>query len=382
VINEAKIHYQNTSLCELCDTDSVATKSRIPDSISCKLDPQALKPDRLLYAGDADGRGVYSETLNAIPQMVWLTPADNSRDHFNDRWRLFTGNTLAAQPATRWQDLLHPEDRAAASSQWQRSLATGMPYRAEQRLRRHDGAYRWTLNQASPVRAADGSIKHWCGTFTDIHDLKEAEEQLKFVATEQSHRIQNIFAIIEGMLMLSCRSEPQAQAFAEAACARIAALSRANAYIRPACAAEETSEQITLHGLFDRLLAPYRPDARNTDGHRLIRMTGPDIAIGPSAATWLALVIHELATNAAKHGALATGVGSLSLATTVDTTSLLLVWIETGGLLINGAPTRRGFGTILTDRALRISLGAKVEQRWEPTGLTVRIEVERARLAA
>jgi two-component sensor histidine kinase len=95
----------------------------------------------------------------------------------------------------------------------------------------------------------------------------------------------------------------------------------------------------------------------------------------------LALVIHELATNAAKYGALACAGGQLTIVTKVNDGILQLAWTETGGPALAGPPTRRGFGTILTDRALRLPLAAKVERIWAASGLTVTISVPCANLA-
>lgn len=323
-------------------------------------------------------RALAEDLVNAQPHLIWTTGADGETEFRNDRWQDFAGGS---GDAAHWTAILHPAEQAGAWARWQQHLASGEPYEAEHRLRRHDGAYCWALARAVAVRDHSGTILRWCGTFTDIQTLKANETQLDFLACELTHRIGNIFAVVESMLMLSARGQPEAQEFAASACARIQALAQANAYIRPQHgAAEDDSGQASLHGLLATLLAPYAPGTLAQRPPTIV-MSGPDVGIGTSAATLLALVIHELATNAAKYGALACAGGQLSIVTEVNDGILQLAWTETGGPALAGPPTRHGFGSILTDRALRLPLAAKVERIWAASGLTVTISVPCANLA-
>lgn len=319
--------------------------------------------------------------LDTMPQMVWSARPDGFVDFTNERWHAFTGVPRGPTDGNEWLGRIHPEDQALAQETWQQSLATGEPYEIEVRLRRSDGAYRWALGRALLIRDSDGAIERWFGTCTDIHDLKLAEDQLELVARELAHRIRNIFAVVNGMLMLSSRNEPEAQAFADAARGRIEALAIAHDYIRPqGTSAAPSARRSTLHGLLGKLLAPYQPAQPGAAGQPRIRITGQDIAIGTSAATSLSLVIHELATNAAKHGALSASRGTLDVVTTQDDNDVHLTWTEAGGPALAGAPAHRGFGTTLAERTLRAALGARFEANWAPSGLAVRISIARERL--
>lgn len=321
------------------------------------------------------------QLIDALPHIVWTTDAQGRIMSANSRWLEFAGVKPAA--GLSWTELVHPEDRIAANGGWQDHLACGGTFEAHHRLVRHDGTDEWALVRAEPMRAPDGSIAAWCGTFTGIDALKSSETRQDFLASELAHRIQNIFAMVESLLSMSARNQPQAAEFVAAACARIRSLARANSYIRPQHGAALASDgQATLYGLIETLLAPYQ-DVADQTGAAIIALSGPDHAIGTTCATLLALVVHELATNAVKYGALSQAGGRVVLATShdmaPDASMLHLVWSETGGPAVR-APDTSGFGTQLIDRALRQPLGARVERVWSHDGLIVRISLPCAQL--
>jgi PAS domain S-box-containing protein len=109
-----------------------------------------------------------------MPQIVWATHPDGSKDFYNRRWyeytRLPKDNTDQG-----WFSVLHPEDAENSDIRWKESLQTGMPYECEYRLRRYDGKYRWFLSRALPLRNESGTIIKWFGTCTDIHEQKLLE---------------------------------------------------------------------------------------------------------------------------------------------------------------------------------------------------------------
>ena len=133
---------------------------------------------------DAEARLAGSEArlrflAEIIPQMVWSTRGDGYHDYYNSRWFEYTGLTYEDTQGPGWAEVLHPEDRERAWARWERSLRTGEPYSIEYRFRRHDGAYRWFLGLALPLRAEDGTIERWFGTCTDIQEQKDGESSLR-----------------------------------------------------------------------------------------------------------------------------------------------------------------------------------------------------------
>jgi two-component sensor histidine kinase len=104
------------------------------------------------------------------------------------------------------------------------------------------------------------------------------------------------------------------------------------------------------------------------------------VSVDDSGATPIALLIHELATNASKYGAMSRDTGRVELATAVDGEFLIIRWKETGGPRVDGPPQRTGFGSKLTELSIVQQLGGSIERAWEPAGLTVEARVLKDRL--
>jgi len=114
--------------------------------------------------------------IDTLPALVWSKLPDGSADFLNQRFREYTGLSLAEGLGWGWLNAFHPEDRA--EEEWRAAFAIGEPFEKEARLRRADGAYRWFLLRAVPLRDERGNVVKWYGTTTDIEDRKRAEEAL------------------------------------------------------------------------------------------------------------------------------------------------------------------------------------------------------------
>jgi two-component sensor histidine kinase len=272
--------------------------------------------------------------------------------------------------------MFHPEDQERAWQAWRHSLETGEPYQIEYRLRHHSGAYRWTIGRALPLRDPDGRVVRWIGTCTDIDDAKRQAEQTEILSRELSHRIKNIFAVISGLIGLSARQAPEAKAFANDLRQRVSALGRAHEFARPHSEESRmTIEGSTLFGILREMLHPYPALA---DGR--ISFTGDDVPIDDRGATPLALVFHELATNAAKYGGLSTADGRIDITSERQGDDLVVKWAERGGPPVSGVPSRSGFGSRLVDMSVIQQLNGSIERRWGTEGLTVTLTVQPPRL--
>jgi PAS domain S-box-containing protein len=132
----------------------------------------------------------YRSLADAMPQIVWTARADGFNDYYNQRWFEYTGLTLEQTEGWGWQPVLHPEDVERCLRSWATAVQTGSSYEIEYRFRRaSDGAYRWHLGRAFPMRAPDGRIVKWFGTATDIDDQKRAEEErARLLASEREAR--------------------------------------------------------------------------------------------------------------------------------------------------------------------------------------------------
>ena len=325
----------------------------------------------------SDSEAKYTVLTEAMPQMVWSTLPDGFHDYFNAQWYEFTGMPTGSTDGEGWADMFHVEDQPRAWSQWQHSLDTGEPYEIEYRLRHHSGAYRWTLGRALPVRDASGRIIRWIGTCTDIHDAKLASEKTEVLSRELSHRIKNIFAVIAGLVGLSARQEPESRSFADRLSQRIMALGRAHEFARPHSdeSRPQFDEEATLNGMLAELMAPYQ-----IEGQQRIRISGPDLAIDDQAATPVALVFHELATNAAKYGALSTANGQVSITSRREGDRVVIDWLERGGPPVTGVPNRRGFGTQLAEMSVERQLGGTISREWQRDGLALSLTLDIATL--
>ena len=126
---------------------------------------------------------LYRVLAEAIPQIVWTARADGWFDYYNQRWFEYTGLTLEETQGWGWQLALHPDDVENCVESWKTSVQTGGTYEVEYRFKRaSDGAYRWHLGRALPVRDAEGKILKWFGTCTDIDDRQRSAQTAYFRA--------------------------------------------------------------------------------------------------------------------------------------------------------------------------------------------------------
>ncbi|AMD00511.1 EAL domain-containing protein [Halomonas chromatireducens] len=125
-----------------------------------------------------DSEAEFRTLIESMPQIVWVTRPDGWHLQYNQSWFDFTGLTLEESLGHGWNPAFHPDDRPRAARRWQEAITMGNPYEIEYRLRRADGAYRWMLGRALPLRDSAGQIVKWFGTCTDIHELKRTEERL------------------------------------------------------------------------------------------------------------------------------------------------------------------------------------------------------------
>lgn len=305
---------------------------------------------------------------DTMPQMVWSTLADGFHDYYNARWYEFTGVPEGSTDGEGWNGMFHPEDQERAWQVWRHSLDTGEPYNIEYRLRHRSGEYRWVLGQALPIRDAAGRIVRWFGTCTDIHETKLAQEEREVIAQELSHRIKNIFAVIGGIVALAARTYPEAADLATELRARIISLGKAHDFVRPHSQASAShGNPNSLQQLIRELMSPYR-----LSGEERIEITGDDAQIDEGAATPLALIFHELATNAAKYGALARSGGRVSIEIAGDADNVVVTWRELGGA---SAPLsdKQGFGSRLMALSVEGQLRGRMVRRWAESGLVAEV---------
>jgi PAS domain S-box-containing protein len=121
----------------------------------------------------------YRFMADSIPQLVWTARPDGALDYVNARWIEYCGLPREEALGARWGAVVHPDDLAAMTGAWRASLESGETYAVEARIRGGDGAYRWFLNRAVPLRDETGQVVHWFGSSTDVEDAKRAERELR-----------------------------------------------------------------------------------------------------------------------------------------------------------------------------------------------------------
>ncbi|MEL1252047.1 sensor histidine kinase [Aurantiacibacter gilvus] len=308
--------------------------------------------------------------LEGLPQVAWSADAAGNFDYFNRRWREMTGGE-PPQLAEEWRPYIHPDDAEAAFAEWNRCFAKGEEFEVEFRMRRADGSWAWVLSLAVPVAEHAGDPVRWFGTVTDIDEVHRALDERDLLAKELAHRIKNIFAVVIGLASLKARKQPQHQPFAEELTQVLRALNRAHDFVRP----QEGPVQESLKGLLEAMFAPYG----ETDGQPCVRVSGMDTPVGARAATPLALVFHEMATNSAKYGALSADGGYIELRIKDEDDAIALSWNEFGGPPVEDGGAR-GFGSRLVEMSVTGQLQGTFERHFVSSGLVAELTMAKAAL--
>jgi two-component sensor histidine kinase len=230
----------------------------------------------------------------------------------------------------------------------------------------------------SPVRDEAGQVGGVLCIVCETTERVIAQDRQRLFLRETNHRLKNLFAMTDALINLSVRSARTPQDFAQALRGRLAALFRAKELARPSITETEpaASERTTVEALVRTILKPYV----DTSSERIIA-SGPHVVVGGTAASSLALALHESATNAVKYGALSTPNGMIHVAWEMQGDDFRLEWQETGGPMIVVPPKTDGFGSVLTERSIAGQVGGKIEYDWQPSGLTLRMMVPLSRLA-
>ncbi len=309
----------------------------------------------------------FRNLANAVPDIVWTAAPDGNITFANDRWFSFCGVT-PEQNERGWPELvLHPDDRERCIGQWTHALREGTEYEIEVRNRRHDGEYRWFLTRASPIRDREGRITAWFGCTTDIHDRKQTEERQQILTAELSHRVKNLLTVIGVLAERTGDRAASVEQFLESFRGRIRALNAA----QTALIATDW-QGASLAALVHAALEPYLVDAGSID------IDVQDLPVRAEFALTLTLALHELATNASKHGALSSATGRVRLSARIEPAEtgeeFVLVWQEEGGPPVQ-PPTTAGFGTTLLGKALEYQHQGKTELIWRAAGLLCRLRL-------
>jgi two-component sensor histidine kinase len=218
------------------------------------------------------------------------------------------------------------------------------------------------LMSAGPLYNNRGSSAGCIVTLTDISERKQAERRQKLLVDELNHRVKNTLAAVQSIAVQTRRTTESAGAFHQAFTSRLMALARAHDLVTL-----QAWQGAALADVARQTLAPFI-----TGDESRISIGGPFIKLSPNAAVTMSMGFHELATNAAKYGALSVPAGRVNLSWDFDgppdNQAVEILWIESGGPPVK-APSRRGFGSRLLQQGLVLELDGAVNIDYAEAGL-------------
>ena len=269
---------------------------------------------------------------------------------------------------------IHPEDLHRVQTAFAETRARTGAYEIDFRIHPDGETVRWVS-----ARGQSGDVgivgRVMFGVFMDVTDRKQAEEGREALTWEMSHRIKNLFALASALTGLAARSAATTGEMAADLSHRLGALGRAHDLVRPTPGKEGKA---LLGDLLGVLLAPYRDD-RSTQGR--ITVAVPEIPVGEASTTSLALVVHELATNSVKYGALSRPAGTLEVSCSVEGDGVTMLWKERGGPQIGAPAGKDGYGSKLIERTVSGQLGGSIGYDWCPAGAVIALHLDKARIA-
>ncbi len=298
--------------------------------------------------------------LTAAGVGTWHWDVQTGRVHWSDNLEAIHGlppGSFGGDFASFLEDV-DPRDREVVMAKVQDAMARGGDYHVEYRLA---GGERWVEGKGCMVLDAQGRPLRMTGVCMDITERKQAEQRLELVLQELRHRVKNMLAVVQSLAGQTLRHVGSLDAFGAAFEGRLAGLAGAHDLL-----VDANWAGIGLRQLILAQLSPF------LERQERLRLAGPDVTLPASAVLTLGMTLHELATNAAKYGALSTAGGTVEVRwreqPTVAGRQLVLVWQERGGPEV-APPEQRSFGTQLIEAGIAHELDGKVTLTFDPDGV-------------
>ncbi len=306
---------------------------------------------------------LFRSIIDNMDQATWLANPSGAVYWYSKRFFEVTGADPETVRGWGWRHLHHPDHIDRVMERLPKHIESGEPWEDIFPMRCRDGDYRWFLSRAVPIRDQHGSVVTWFGSNTDITERYEAEEREKLLAREVDHRAKNMLAVVQSIVLLTSERDPDA--LRTAVVNRIQALSRAHTLL-----AASRWEGIDVRRLVEEELAPFMAGALPQ-----AVLQGPSLVLRPDAAQALAMVLHELATNAVKYGALGVPSGRVRVQWSIRHDGRLrLIWRESDGPPI-APPKSRGFGSTVISTIVQRQLRGDLSMDWATTGLVCSLSV-------
>ncbi len=316
----------------------------------------------------------FHDLLEALPAAIYTTDADGRITFYNQAAIDFSGRRPelgSDEWCVTWK-LYQPDGTPMPHDECPMAVALKedrVIRGAEAVAERPDGTCLSFAPYPTPLHDRTGKLVGAVNMLVDVTERKQAEKRLALLAREVDHRSKNMLAVIQAMVRFT-RADT-AREFAATILGRISALANAHTLL-----SESRWEGADLKRLAEEELAPYR-----TEGEARVRIEGHTLALVPTVAQSLAIVLHELTTNAVKHGALSKPGGQISVTWSQDETGGLgLRWMETGPASAVWTQRREGFGMSVIKRTIEDQLEGGLCLEWTDTGLVCTLQVPVATL--
>ncbi|MBO1077784.1 PAS domain S-box protein [Roseomonas haemaphysalidis] len=306
-----------------------------------------------------------------MPQLVWRSGDEGNWTWASPQWLDYTGQSQEQTHGLGWLQAVHPDDREATMQAWHVARdQNGLD--VEYRLRRaSDGAYRWHRTRSVPLHDSSGSsrsedrVLEWLGTSTDIDDLKRLQERQGVLVAELHHRTRNLLNVAQAIVMQTLGRQATPKPLID----RLVALGRVQSLI-----GQDREDEIGLEEVVRLELRSYGGDENGR-----VTVAGPLVLLPGERVQDLALVLHELTTNAVKHGALKEERGQLEVRWVVTQDGdrgpmLVLNWRESD-VVMPADQSRHGYGRVLIERVLSRSTGSRTLFTLGADGVTCQIEM-------
>lgn len=313
------------------------------------------------------------QVLEALPAAVYTTDAAGRVNFYNQAAVELSGrqpNLDTDEWCVTWR-LCDPDGRPLPHDQcpMATALKEDRPVRGQEMLvERPDGTTASVIPYPTPLHDAAGALIGAVNMFVDITERKHAEARQKALIDELNHRVKNTLATVQSLAAQTLRGSGVGMAARDDFTARLFALSKTHDQLSRA-GWESADFKSVVEGIF----APYQLHAGEQ-----VKLHGPSVRLPPQSALLLAMVMHELATNAVKYGSLSVPEGALDVAWTVMSGAadrqLVIEWQESGGPRVR-KPKHRGFGSRLADRAVTHELKGSAHIAFDPAGLHCRFEI-------
>lgn len=309
--------------------------------------------------------------LDSLGAMVAVTAPDGTVLEVNRTALELIGLTAAdvlGKPLEKTLWWAHASEGHAQLRSAIAAASTGTESRFDVRLRLAEGRSMTFDFMLTPLVDDQGRVTHLIPSAIDISARKRAERHQQLLIEELNHRVKNTLATAQSLTTQTLRSSRSPAHFAAAFRGRLAALASAHTLL-----AQTRWDGALLRDLIRIQLDPYRTPERSN-----VTIAGDDVSLAPDVALTLGLALHELTTNAAKHGALTSPSGQVEIDTRVRGTDgqrrLVLTWSERGGPAV-AARHRTGFGTTMIERGVAYQLDGTAHLEFRPDGLYCRIEL-------